>query len=305
MIERGQKKNRSLLPFDTNCRVRQTAFARIFPVPNFKARTIMRTARTNMIENQIRAGGVYLQNVFDSLDAIRREDFVPLPYSEYAYADMEIPLPYGQNMLTPLTEALVLQAVSVNKNDMVLEIGTGSGYMAALLAHGARHVTTVEIEPGLKNVAANNLARYGVENVHVVCENGLLIERYAPDSLFDVIVFSGAVSFIPETFMNRLANNGRMVVFHENDSFIQALLLQKKSSDRPEYQAIIRNIRKILERAASSFSFSFLNRLESLSDPIWSKYALSLCHTIYRRLHFFSQCIRCQPHANLHGSTCK
>ncbi len=245
MIERGQKKNRSLLPFDTNCRVRQTAFARIFPVPNFKARTIMRTARTNMIENQIRAGGVYLQNVFDSLDAIRREDFVPLPYSEYAYADMEIPLPYGQNMLTPLTEALVLQAVSVNKNDMVLEIGTGSGYMAALLAHGARHVTTVEIEPGLKNVAANNLARYGVENVHVVCENGLLIERYAPDSLFDVIVFSGAVSFIPETFMNRLANNGRMVVFHENDSFIQALLLQKNP-------ATGQNIRLLFETSVKS-----------------------------------------------------
>ena len=127
----------------------------------------MRNARANMIENQIRAGGVYLQNVFDSLDAIRREDFVPPAYHEYAYAEMEIPLPYGQNMLTPLTEALVLQAVSVRKNDTVLEIGTGSGYMAALLAHGARHVTTIEIEPGLKEMAENNLSRYGVENVRV------------------------------------------------------------------------------------------------------------------------------------------
>lgn len=77
-------------------------------------------------------------------------------------------------MLTPLTEALVLQAVSVRKNDTVLEIGTGSGYMAALLAHGARHVTTIEIEPGLKEMAENNLSRYGVENVRVLCENWLL-----------------------------------------------------------------------------------------------------------------------------------
>ncbi|WAV93272.1 protein-L-isoaspartate O-methyltransferase [Oxalobacter aliiformigenes] len=190
----------------------------------------MRNARANMIENQIRAGGVYLQNVFDSLDAIRREDFVPPAYHEYAYAEMEIPLPYGQNMLTPQTEALVLQAVSVRKNDTVLEIGTGSGYMAALLAHGARHVTTIEMEPGLKEMAENNLSRYGVENVRVLCENGFCIEQYAPDRLFDVIVFSGAVSSIPEIFTNRLADNGRMAVFYANNSFVQALLLQKNSA---------------------------------------------------------------------------
>lgn len=191
----------------------------------------MRNARINMIENQIRAGGVYCQNVFDSLGAIRREDFVPPAYSEYAYAEMEIPLPYGQNMLTPLTEALILQAVSVNKNDRVLEIGTGSGYMAALLAHSARHVTTIEIEPGLKEIAENNLSRYGVENACVLCENGLHIEQYASDRLFDVIVFSGAIFHIPEAFRNHLADNGRMAVFYANNSIVQALLLRKEAAD--------------------------------------------------------------------------
>ncbi|EEO28884.1 protein-L-isoaspartate O-methyltransferase family protein [Oxalobacter paraformigenes] len=190
----------------------------------------MRNARANMIENQIRAGGVHLQSVFDTLDAVRREDFVPVSCRHYAYAEMEIPLPYGQNMLTPLTEALVLQGIALTGTDTVLEIGAGSGYMAALMAHNARHVTTVELEPALKELAESNLARYGIRNARVLCENGFSIARYAPDRLFDVIVFSGAVSAIPEIFKDRLAIHGRMAVFYKRDSFVQALLLQKNSA---------------------------------------------------------------------------
>lgn len=190
----------------------------------------MRNARANMIENQIRAGGVHLQSVFNTLEIVRREDFVPLPYRHYTYAEMEIPLPYGQNMFTPLTEALILQALALTGNDTVLEIGAGSGYMAALMAHNARHVTTVELEPGLKKMAESNLDHHGIRNAHVVCENGFSIERYAPEQIFDVIVFSGAVSAIPETFKNRLAIHGRMAVFYERDTFVQALLLQKNSA---------------------------------------------------------------------------
>ena len=109
----------------------------------------MHEGRINMIENQLRAGGVHVKAVIDAVSAIRREEFVPSEYRQYAYADMEIPLSYAQNMLTPLSEALVLQGTGLRKNDTVLEIGTGSGYMAALLAHHSRHVTTVEIEEGL------------------------------------------------------------------------------------------------------------------------------------------------------------
>ena len=95
----------------------------------------MQEARINMIENQLRAGGVHVKEVFDAVSAIRREEFVPSEYRQYAFADMEIPLPYAQNMLTPLSEALVLQETGLRKDDTVLEIGTGSGYMAALLSH--------------------------------------------------------------------------------------------------------------------------------------------------------------------------
>lgn len=186
-----------------------------------------------MIENQIRAGGVSSQHVFDALDAIRREDFVPLANREYAYADMEIPLLYNEHMLTPLTEARILQAICISKNETALEIGTGSGYMAALLAYGARHVTSVEIEPELKEMAENNLSRCSTRNIHVLCENGFAIERYAPHRLFDVIILSGAVSSTPDIFANHLKDNGRMFYFHKTGSFTRAFLWEKIQGSNP------------------------------------------------------------------------
>ena len=190
----------------------------------------MQEARINMIENQLRAGGVHAQEVFEAVSVIRREEFVPPDYRQYAFADMEIPLPYAQNMLTPLCEALVLQETRLGKNDTVLEIGTGSGHMAALLAHHSRHVTTVEIEEGLKQQAQNNLDRCGIKNVQVIHDNGFLVDRYARDRLFDVIVFSGSVSNIPETFEDKLADNGRMIVFYGAEPCVQAIFLQKNSA---------------------------------------------------------------------------
>lgn len=190
----------------------------------------MQIARINMIENQLRAGGVHSQDVIDAILAVRREEFVPLSCRQYAFTDMEIPLPYGQNMLTPLCEALVLQETRIGRNDIVLEIGTGSGYMAALLAHHARHVITVEIEDGLKQQAENNLYQYGIKNVQLVQDNGFLIDHYAPHRQFDVIVFSGSVSNIPDTFKDKLADNGRMIVFYGQEPCVQAILLQKDSS---------------------------------------------------------------------------
>lgn len=205
-------------------------FDKMLSIPLILRQATMQEARINLIENQLRPGGVHAQAVFDAVSAIRREEFVPPAYRQYAFADVEIPLAYGQNMFTPLCEALVLQEARLGKDDTVLEIGTGSGYMAALLAHLSRHVTTVEIEEGLKQQARNNLDRYGMKNVHVIHDNGLLIDRYARDRLFDVIVFSGSVSNIPETFKDRLADNGRMIVFYGSESCNQVIFLQKNSA---------------------------------------------------------------------------
>lgn len=217
----------------------------------------MQQARINMIENQLRAGGVHSQEVIDAVSSIRREEFVPAPYRQYAFADMEIPLAYGENMLTPLSEALVLQAANPGKDDTVLEIGTGSGYMAALLAHHSRHVTTVEIEKGLKEQAENNLDRYGIKNVQLIHDNGFLIDRYASDRLFDVIVFSGSVSNIPETFKDKLADNGRMIVFYGLEPCVQAIFLQKNSAIDIKSEILFETSVKPLKQQPGRLPFRF------------------------------------------------
>ena len=115
-------------------------------------------ARFNMIEQQIRTWDVLDTEILDLLQVVRREAFVPEAYRSLAFVDTEIPLPGGENMLPPKFEARVLQEAAPRKHETVLEIGAGSGYMAALLAHRALHVTTVEISPELKAMAERNKA---------------------------------------------------------------------------------------------------------------------------------------------------
>ncbi|MGI9026480.1 MAG: protein-L-isoaspartate O-methyltransferase family protein, partial [Burkholderiaceae bacterium] len=124
-------------------------------------------ARANMIEQQIRTWEVLSQDVLDILQIVHREAFVPEPYRALAFVDTEVPLVVdgeetGETMLPPKFEARILQEVAVRANDTVLEIGAGSGYMAALLAYKAERVVTVEIDPRLKAFAESNLARAGV-----------------------------------------------------------------------------------------------------------------------------------------------
>ena len=114
-------------------------------------------ARQNMIAQQIRTWDVLDNDVLQTLVDIRREAFVPAAYQSLAFVDTDIPLPCGQNMFSPKLEARLLQEAAVRKTEQVLEIGAGSGYMAALLAHHARHVVTVEIEPELQKLAEANL----------------------------------------------------------------------------------------------------------------------------------------------------
>jgi protein-L-isoaspartate(D-aspartate) O-methyltransferase len=169
-------------------------------------------ARFNMIEQQIRPWDVLDQDVLELLVLVKREAFVPAAYRALAFADTEIPLPHGENMLAPRVEARIMQELAVQKHENVLEIGAGSGYMAALLAHRARHVTTIEIEPELKEMAQKNLADYGVTNVELVLGDGAQGYTAAnqPNAPYDVIVLSGSVSSVPEKLLSQLKVGGRL-----------------------------------------------------------------------------------------------
>lgn len=165
-------------------------------------------ARFNMIEQQIRPWNVLDQDVLDLLHVVKREQFVPAAYQNLAFADVEIPLPGGEAMLAPKFEARILQETGVKKHETVLEIGTGSGYMAALLAHRAAKVTTVEINPETAELAKKNLANAGIHNVTVEVGNGAQgWEKGAP---YDVIVISGALEVLPEAFLKQVKVGGRI-----------------------------------------------------------------------------------------------
>ena len=167
-------------------------------------------ARFNMIEQQIRPWNVLDQDGLDLLHIVKREGFVPVAYQNLAFADVEIPLPGGEAMFTPKVEARIVQEVGVKKHENVLEIGAGSGYMAALLAHKARHVTTVEILPETKALAEHNLARAGVTNVTVELGDGA--QGWDKGAPYDVIVVSGGLPVLPEGLLKQVKVGGRLAV---------------------------------------------------------------------------------------------
>ncbi len=178
-------------------------------------------ARFNMIEQQIRPWEVLDSQVLALLAVIKREDFVPTAHKALAFADMEIPLSINlqqhpsQCMLSPKVEARILQDLAVQKHEKVLEIGTGSGYMAALLGHRAQQVTSLEMDAKLAQTARVNLQRAGILNAEVQAADGSDI--HALKGPFDVIVLSGSVAEVPAALLELLKVGGRLsaVVGHE------------------------------------------------------------------------------------------
>src|SRR5476651_373773 len=164
-------------------------------------------ARTNMVEQQIRTWEVLDQDVLDLLYAVPREDFVPPACRNLAFTDMEIPIGEGQRMWAPKLEARVLQELNVKRTDRVLEVGTGSGYLTALLAHRAAHVYSVEILPVLAAAGRANIARHGVDNVTLEVADGA--RGYAKWGPCDVVVLTGSVPVIPQGVLDCLAPGGR------------------------------------------------------------------------------------------------
>jgi protein-L-isoaspartate(D-aspartate) O-methyltransferase len=184
-------------------------------------------ARFNMIEQQIRPWDVLDPAVLSLLTVVKREDFVPQAYRSLAFVDTEVPLPGGQCMLAPRVEARLLQELAVHKHERVLEIGAGSGHMAALLAHRAQHVVTMEIRPELARMAATNLQRAAVVNVDVRTGDGA--RGLAAEGPFDVIVLSGSVAEVPQTLLAQLKVGGRLVGIVGQQPVMRATLVTRGS----------------------------------------------------------------------------
>jgi protein-L-isoaspartate(D-aspartate) O-methyltransferase len=186
-------------------------------------------ARFNMVEQQIRPSEVLDQTVLDALATTRREDFVPTAYRNLAFADTEIPLG-GAVMLSPRVEARALQALKLTRHDKVLEVGAGSGHMAALMAGRTDHVWTTEIDSRLAELARANLRCAGVVNVSVVDGDGL--SGLADQAPFDAIMVSGAISQVPAALLAQLKPRGRLFAIVGVEPVMEARLMTRATGDQ-------------------------------------------------------------------------
>ena len=182
-------------------------------------------ARFNMIEQQIRPWDVLDTEVLHLLSVVKREDFVPLAHKALAFVDMEIPIGQGQVMLAPRVEARMLQDAAVQKHEKVLEIGSGSGYMTALLAHRAQRVISLEINPELAAMARTNLQKAGIHNAEVRNIDGSV---GAPaEGPFDVIMLCGSVAEAPQNLLSNLKIGGRLIAIVGPEPMMRATLITR------------------------------------------------------------------------------
>lgn len=216
-------------------------------------------ARFNMIQQQIRPWEVLDQDVLDLLGAVRREDFVPAACQGVAFADVEIPLKKeatpSQTMLPPRVEARFLQALAVRATDKVLEIGTGSGYMAALLAARAEFVYSVEIDQELVDLARANLQKADVVNVSVDLGDGA--QGWGLYTPYDAIVVSGSLPVLPDRLRRQLKIGGRLIAVIGEAPTMEACLITRTDEDAFSEVVLFETVIAPLENAVQKEKFVF------------------------------------------------
>lgn len=211
-------------------------------------------ARFNMIEQQIRTWEVLDPVVLDLLHQVPREDFVPDNYKGLAFADLEIPLGHGQVMLSPKLEARMLQTLDLKPTDNVLEIGTGSGYMTALLAKLAQHVDSVEIIQEFSHLAAQKLAAHGINNVTLEVGDGA---RSWDEKSYDAIVLTGSVPLFPKDFQHQLKPGGRLLAIVGEAPAMEAVLTTCQSAGVYSRISLFETCIPALQHAPQPERFSF------------------------------------------------
>jgi protein-L-isoaspartate(D-aspartate) O-methyltransferase len=185
-------------------------------------------AREQMIKQQVRAGAVLEANILDAVASVNREYFVPTEYAGVAFADCNIPLAHGQCMMSPLLEGQLLQALDPREDDEVLEVGTGSGFLAACLAALSRQVHSVEIFPDLTKMAQANLDRSGVDNVSLTTMNALQLDA---ERKYDVIGLTASLPEYDPRFELALKPGGRLFVIVGEEPIMRARLVTRIGDD--------------------------------------------------------------------------
>ena len=212
-------------------------------------------SRFNMIEQQIRPWEVLDPTVLELLKEVPREKFVPPQYLGLAFADLEIPTGYGQTMLAPKLQARIVQSLTLKKTDRVLEVGTGTGFMTALMAKLAQHVLSVETVPELTAEASRHLAALGISNVTL--ETGDGARGWNAKAPFDVIVLTGSVPLLPADLQQQLTVGGRLFAVIGEAPVMQATLIRRVAEHAFRSDVLFETCVPVLAGAPQPERFNF------------------------------------------------
>ncbi|MBI3148242.1 MAG: protein-L-isoaspartate O-methyltransferase [Betaproteobacteria bacterium] len=212
-------------------------------------------ARHNMIEQQIRTWDVLDPEVLALLRRIKREEYVLPVYQALAFADLELPLTGGKKMWQPKFEARVVQELAVKPGERVLEVGTGSGYLTALLAARALQVVSVEIDPELSAAAQKRLAQHSVNNASLVV--GDAARGWKAGEPYDVIVFTASTPALPETALQDLRPGGRLFAVVGEAPVMTAQLIRRLADGGLRTQALFETCIEPLVNAVAPERFVF------------------------------------------------
>ena len=215
----------------------------------------IKQARFNMIEQQVRPWDVLDPQTLGLMEALPREAFVPQDYRNISYADTEIPLGHGELMLAPRMVGRMLQTLNLSKTDIALEVGTGSGYLTALLGKSCRQVYSVDIHDDISAQAKQNLSAQGIDNVTL--ETGDAAQGWDAHKPYDAIVITGSLPVLPESFQKSLHNGGRLVAVVGDAPIMEAVLITRTGENEWSRESLFETELKPLARAIQPERFTF------------------------------------------------
>ena len=212
-------------------------------------------ARHNMVEQQIRAWTVLDTRVLDAIESLPRENFVPAKFKKMAYSDVAISLDHDQKMMCPKIEAHAAQALNLSTSSKVLEIGTGSGFLTALLATLSAHVDSVDIHTDFQKSASEKLKKLGINNFTMI--EGDASQGWGEADQYDAIVITGALPELPEQYKYALTIGGNLFVFIGEGLTMQATVIHRSHGNKWETTSLFETEIPTLINAETPQTFVF------------------------------------------------
>ncbi|MCF6320063.1 MAG: protein-L-isoaspartate O-methyltransferase [Proteobacteria bacterium] len=202
------------------------------------------TARENMLLNQVRTWDFVSPQNIDLMRQLQREEFVPVEHRKLAFSDFEIPMAHDEKMMKPILEGRIIQLLNLTGNEKILEIGTGSGYMTALLALSSNHVTSIDIHQTFTDSAIEKLAEAKITNVKCINQD---VYQYHSTYKFDCIVFTGSLEETPEFLLDNIKHDGKIFAIIGKDPIMTASIITKNDTGEVSVETLFETVVKPLQ----------------------------------------------------------